>query len=120
MMLRASSDRDDAVDNLNIGAAVDTGLDSGVPQGALLSAFADAAVGRTAALPDLRRRIADELGAQPLVDAAGVVANFQRMVRIADGCGIPLDDFTQRASEEWRVGLGIHEFRSSGNTFTAE
>ncbi len=54
MMLRASSDRDDAVDNLNIGAAVDIDLDSGVPQGALLSAFADAAVGRTAALPDRR------------------------------------------------------------------
>ncbi len=115
-MLRASSNDDAAIANLNIGATVDIELDSGVPFGSLLSAFADAAVDQTDALPELRAQIIDELGVQQLVDAAGVVANFQRMVRIADGCGIPLDDFTQRASEEWRAGLGLHEFASAANT----
>lgn len=116
-MLRASSNDDAAIANLNIGATVDIELDSGVPFGSLLSAFADAAVDQTDALPELRAQIIEELGAQQLVDTAGVVANFQRMVRIADGCGIPLDDFTQRASEEWRAGLGIDSFRSRGNTY---
>ena len=100
---------------LNLYGAVDDS-DSGVPDDDLLTAFATAAVQQTEALPGLRERIASELGAQQLVDAAGVVANFQRMVRIADGCGIPLDDFTKAASEDWREDLGLHEFASAANT----
>ena len=114
-MLRESSKQQGTLANLNLQGAVDHS-DSGVAQGRLLTAFAEAAVQRTDALPRLRRQIAEELGEQALVDAAGVVANFQRMVRIADGCGIPLDDFTKRASEEWRAPLGLHQFASAANT----
>ena len=115
-MLRESSQRNGTLAALNIHGAVDPHSDSGVPDGDLLTAFADAAVRQTDALPELRERIASELGPQQLVDAAGVVANFQRMVRIADGCGIPLDDFTKEASEDWRDELGLHEFASAANT----
>ncbi len=115
-MLRESSHRNGTIDSLNIHGAVNPDSDSGVPDGGLLTAFAEAAVRQTDALPGLRERIASVLGAQQLVDAAGVVANFQRMVRIADGCGIPLDDFTKEASEDWREDLGLHEFASAANT----
>ena len=102
-MLRESSDRQGTLDQLNLKGAVDHS-DSGVPHDSLLTAFAEAAVRRTDALPGLRERIAGELGLQELVDSAGVVANFQRMVRIADGCGIPLDE------------LGLHQYASAANT----
>ena len=114
-MLRESSKRSGSLDSLNLQGAVDPGADSGVPHGSLLTAFAEAAV-RSDALPGLRERIAAELGPQELVDAAGVVANFQRMVRIADGCGIPLDEFTRDATDDVRDDLGLHAFASAANT----
>lgn len=115
-MLRESSQRSGTLDSLNLQGTVNPDADSGVAQGSLLTAFAEAAVRQTDALPGLRERIATELGPQELVDAAGIVANFQRMVRIADGCGIPLDDFTRDATDDCREELGIHEYASAANT----
>ncbi len=115
-MLRESSKRSGSLDSLNLQGAVAADSDSGVPHGGLLTAFAEAAVRRTDALPGLRDRIVAELGPQELVDAAGVVANFQRMVRIADGCGIPLDEFTRDATDDVREDLGLHEYASAANT----
>ena len=115
-MLRESSQRSGTLDSLNLQSTVNPEADSGVPQGSLLTAFAEAAVRQTDALPVLREQIKAELGVQELVDAAGVVANFQRMVRIADGCGIPLDEFTKDATDDVRGELGIHEYASAANT----
>jgi hypothetical protein len=112
-MLRESSQHNSA---LNLQATVNPDADSGVEEGALMIAFAEAAVRRGENLPDLRDEIAKRLGDQAAVDAAGIVANFQRMVRIADGCGIPLDDFTKDATADVREGLGIHEYASAANT----
>ena len=36
----------------------------------------------------LRQRVLEELGEPSMIDAAGIVANFQRMVRIADASGM--------------------------------
>ena len=115
-MLRESSQQGGTLDSLNLHGAVNPEADSGVPYGSLLTAFAEAAVRQTDALPGLRERIASEMGPQELVDAAGVVANFQRMVRIADGCGIPLDDYTKAATDDVRGELGLYEFASAANT----
>ena len=115
-MLRESSQRSGTLDGLNLQGTVNPDADSGVPHGGLLIAFAEAAVRQTDALPGLRRRIAAEMGEQELVDAAGVVANFQRMVRIADGCGIPLDEFTKDATDDVRKDLGLHQYTSAANT----
>lgn len=115
-MLRESSNRSGTLDSLNLQGTVNPDTDSGVPYGSLLTAFAEAAVRRTEALPGLRERIAADLGVQELVDAAGIVANFQRMVRIADGCGIPLDEFTKDATDDCREDLGLHEYASAANT----
>ena len=115
-MLRESSQQSGSLDSLNLQGTVNADADSGVPHGSLLTAFAEAAVRRTDALQGLRERIASELGVQELVDAAGIVANFQRMVRIADGCGIPLDEFTKDATDDCREELGLHEYASAANT----
>ena len=115
-MLRESSNRSGTLDSLNLQGTVNPNTDSGVPYGSLLTAFAEAAVHRTDALSGLRERIAADLGVQELVDAAGIVANFQRMVRIADGCGIPLDEFTKDATDDCREDLGLHEYASAANT----
>jgi hypothetical protein len=58
----------------------------------------------------------DELGENAMVDAAGVIANFQRMVRIADGTGIPLDTPVAMMTSSIREDLGINEYGSASNT----
>ena len=92
-------------------------VDSGVEHGEVLLRFADAAVGRAPDLGEAREAVNAALGAHGVIDSAAVIANFQRMVRIADGCGIPLDAMTEKASEPWRDTLGVNNYRSRTNTF---
>jgi hypothetical protein len=60
--------------------------------------------------------LVDELGAEALVDASAVIGNFQRMVRIADGSGIPLDKPVSIISAGLREELGYNEFGSANLT----
>jgi len=76
-MLRESSQRSGTLDSLNLQSTVNPDADSGVPQGSLLTAFAEAAVRQTDALPALREQIKSAPGVQALVDAAGHVANLR-------------------------------------------
>ena len=117
MMLRASVEANDLTVDLN--AVVDTSVSSGIEHGAALTAFAEAAVTRSDELPVARQRIVDELGEGALIDAAGTVANFQRMVRIADGIGIPIDEGMASASGEIREQLGLERYGSAANTVRA-
>jgi len=63
-----------------------------------------------------RARVRKELGSEALVDAAAVIGNFERMVRIADGTGIPLDAPVNIATESIRGELGIDGYASAANT----
>ncbi len=93
---------------------------SGVANAEVLVTFAEAAVaGDNAELALARQRVLEEVGPAGLVDAAAVVGNFQRMVRIADSTGISLDGFVDLLTEELRVELGIDGYASSANTPTA-
>ena len=65
-------------------------------------------------LAERRAELAAALGPDAVVDAAATVANYQRMVRIADGCGIPLDQFTDDASAPWREQLGVNDLPLGG------
>ncbi len=87
-----------------------------MPHGRLLLQFCDAAVRRRADLDEIRNAVRRELGDTAAIEAAANIANFQRMVRIADGCGIPLDQFTKQNSEPWRHQLGLHQYASAANT----
>ncbi len=51
-----------------------------------------------------------------MVDAAAVAANFQRMVRIADSMGIPLDEEDIEPCAGVRQELDLGRFASAENT----
>jgi hypothetical protein len=90
---------------------------SGVAQAGALLAFADAAVGGDeAALAAARQGLLDVLGPEALVDAAAVVGNFERMTRIADATGIPLDAPVVAMTQDIRADLGLDDFASARNT----
>ena len=72
--------------------------------------------GEEAGLAEARERVASELGEAAMVDAAAVIGNFQRMVRIADGTGIPLDTPVAMISADMRADLGIDAYDGASNT----
>jgi len=91
----------------------------GIPQSGVLLRFANAFMGTDAdALTLAREALANEMGPEAMVDAAGVAANFQRMVRIADSTGIRLEsmgDEMDAMTEELNVKLGINKYLSAAN-----
>jgi len=84
-----------------------------VEHGRELIEFADASVARSASLPAARQAVREAMGPKELVDAAAIVGNFQRMVRIADGTGIQLDEIAEVPSRAFRGRMGIDEFASA-------
>ena len=84
---------------------------TGVENGTILIAFADAVVADDkAALETTRRQISDAMGEAALVDAAGVAAYFNGIDRIADATGTPVDPASAEATTEMRAALGIDKF----------
>ena len=84
---------------------------SGVEHGTLLIAFAEAIVGEDEdALTHVRHAVIEGMSPAAMVDAAGVASNFERMVRIADATGIPLDARMQALSQEVRNTLHLERF----------
>ena len=86
---------------------------AGVAYGAELIAYSDAVVARSPAVAETRDAVQKLLGDEGVVDAAAVIANFQRMVRIADGTGIPIDGPMDLLSADLRHEIGINEFASA-------
>ena len=60
-----------------------------------------------------REAVKDELGENAMVDAAAVIANFQRMVRIADSTGIPLGEGLEGFSAQTREQLGFNRWSTN-------
>lgn len=117
MMLRASSEANGQTVDLH--AVVDGArTTSGVAGEAELLALVEAALteDQASALPQVRDRVAGQLGPAALVDAAAVIGNFQRMTRIADGTGIPLDDAVAAMTVDIREDLGLNAFGSAQYT----
>jgi hypothetical protein len=89
----------------------------GVPHERELIALAEAVVrGDEAELAEARRAALAALGPESFVAAAAVASNFERMVRIADATGIPLDTPLAAISADMRAELGIDAFGSAANT----
>ena len=107
-MLRESSlTHDEALD---FAAVMDGGVDSGVPHGAAARALRRGGAHRSGSEREAARRaLVDAMGAEALVDAAGVVSNFERMVRVADATGISIGPMTAEGFELVRA-LGIERF----------
>jgi len=112
-MLRASiqySGSDADVSGIAEGAKAG---DAGIEHGERLTAFADAAVtGDDAELATARDALRVVAGSEILVDAAAVVGNFERMVRIADGTGIPLDNVVSAMTSDLVEELGLDALES--------
>ena len=108
-----------AGEDVDLQMAVDgsDGVDGGIAHGALLSEFAEAAVMRdSATLEKTRARIRAELGDEQLVDAAALVAHYERNDRLADALGIPADAPMQLMMGDMQDQLGIKKYASAQNT----
>jgi hypothetical protein len=120
-MLRASSLTTQTDVNLQ---AVNGDADAaavGVEYGTELMQFAEAVAYRDETnLTAMRQQLLDKAGDKVLVDAAGVAANFQRMVRIADSMGIPVDDMELELGQAVRAELELTRFASAANTLDAQ
>ena len=117
MLLRASGKISGS--ELDVSAVTDdaAAAGSGIAHAETLLAFTEAAVkGSDDELAAARDQLLAELGPDCLVDAAAVVSNFERMVRIANSTGIPLDPPMNAISEDLRADLGLDEFCSSAHT----
>ncbi len=106
----------------NKGGEVDLGgvvkgadeVDDRIPSGKTLARFAEAIVlGTDADVALVGDEVITAVGPEGFVDAAGVIGNFERMVRIADGTGIPLDEMGMGMSSEIREELGLNSFPSA-------
>jgi hypothetical protein len=84
---------------------------SGVEHGPVLIAFAEAMVKNgNEVLAQMRRAVIETMSPEALVDAAGVASNFERMVRIADSTGIPLDERMEVLTKGVRDHLRLERF----------
>ena len=105
---------------IDVGAVTDTAAAaaSGVAHAETLLAFADAVVGSDddAALARARAEVVRVLGPAALVDAAAVASNFERMVRVADATGTPLDPPMVLLTEPIRRELDLDRFAAAANT----
>ena len=115
-MLRVSSELEgEKVDLQSITKGSD--VQSGVPFQDELLAFTEVALGDDdEAITAAREAVRAKMGDAAVVDAAGVIANFQRMVRIADGAGIPLDTPLAVVTSTIRSELGLNSYSSSDIT----
>ncbi len=113
-MLRASAQRTNTAVNIQgIGGDLDS-ADQGIEFGAQLMQFAEAVAKRDQeTLPTARQALLDAAGPAVLVDAAGVAANFQRMVRIADPIGIPYDNLESEMARQVQDELNLTAYPSA-------
>ena len=82
-----------------------------------LMKFAEAVASRDEdGLTQTREALAQAAGHEVLVDAAAVAANFQRMVRIADSAGIPVDERNIVLSADISANLDLGRFGSASNS----
>ncbi|MFN3231272.1 MAG: hypothetical protein ACE363_03815 [Alphaproteobacteria bacterium] len=96
-------------------------VDDRVPHGKVLARFAEAVIsGSDNAIAHARHAVIEVVGGDGFVDAAAVVGNFERMVRVADATGIPLDETATDATTDIRQDLGLNEYGMAGRTLGEE
>jgi D-serine deaminase-like pyridoxal phosphate-dependent protein len=117
MMLRVSVEMQGEAADLTPLVDPAAAAESTIPLATELVTFAESVVqGDDDTLARAREELLRIAGPEAFVDAAAVAANFQRMVRIADSTGIPLDAPVNAMTADLRAELGIDEFGSAANT----
>ena len=115
-MLRVSAETSETDINLQLvnGASSDN---SAVEHSNELMAFATAVAARDeAALAVSRKRLLTVSNPEVLVDAAAIAGNFQRMVRIADAIGIPMDADDASTVKATVDELDLRRFKTAENS----
>ena len=115
-MLRASAEISNTDLDLQLvnGAASDN---NSIEYSNELMAFATAVATRDEAeLAACRETLLAAASAEVLVDAAAVAGNFQRMVRIADSTGIPVDDARMKLAQPVVDALELRRFKNAEHT----
>lgn len=117
MMLRASSKVNGEDVDLGVVTAGNA-TTSGVAGETQLLALVEATLqgGSDDDIASARNNLAGKLGVAAMIDAAAVIGNFERMTRIADGTGIPLDDMMAALTVDIRAELDLNSFSSAGYT----
>ena len=116
-MLRASAKNSDTDVDIQAIGGDEESADQGIEFGAQLMRFAEAVASRDdVSIPAARQALIDVAGTDVMVDAAGVAANFHRMVRIADSIGIPYDAHESKTSKEIEEQLNLRSFVTSQHT----
>jgi hypothetical protein len=105
-LLRVSGQQ--AGKDFDLQAVLDGAVDSGVPHGKLLVEFTEAVLDDDAGrLQRARAAILSTLGPDELVDAAGAVASFNAVVKVADGTGLQVDPFRTESADALREELAL-------------
>jgi hypothetical protein len=116
-MLRVSAQVTETVVDINMINGERKEDVSNLEYGEELMKFAEALASRNEAdLATARLQLLNIAGPEVLVDAAGVAANFQRMVRIADAMGIPVDTKDSELSNKIRQDLNLYRFTTAENS----
>ena len=112
-MARLRENLDENNDDYDLGVITGSSNgDSGIPDGGILMEYAEAVLGDDAQRLNIARKtVIATLGEKACIDAAGVVATFNAIDRVADATGIPLEDWKLESSEDFREDLGIEKFR---------
>ncbi len=104
MMLRASTEAFEIT--LIPEGITDPSIDTGVPGAACLLALVEAVLlSSEGARTRARLRVCDEMGQAALIDAAGAIANFEMMNRVAEGTGMPVSSRVLEQTTAWRARL---------------
>jgi len=117
MMLSLSANQTETAIDLHMvnGSAASDAQE--LPFASELAGFAEAVAERdTAKINRTRDELVAVTGEVVMVDAAAVAANFQRMVRIADSMGIPIDEKNVEVGAGIREELDLSRFASAQNT----
>lgn len=117
MMLSLSANTTETAIDLQMVNGATASEAQGIPFANELARFAEAVTQRDGAeIRRTRNELVQVAGEVVMVDAAAVAANFQRMVRIADAMGIPLDEEDVEAGADIRQELDLSHFATAKNT----
>ena len=120
MMLSLSANTTETAIDLQMINGCSANETQEIPFASELTNFAEAVAQRDATdISRTRDELVQVAGEEVTVDAAGVVANFQRMVRIADSMGIPIDEKRVEPGADIRLELNLGRFESAQNTPSA-
>ena len=86
----------------------------GVPFSEELLRFVDAVLLQPNDLGSARAAVRASVGDAAFVDVCATVASFNAVVKVADGTGIPLEDFKAEKTAQMRAELQIDRLREHG------